>query len=99
MNKSMNTRSICFALATWPSTLTALAADPPKPAVKPAAPELYDQATHLQKMGQRWYDPLEERWISQDLIYPTAGANPYKHCNNSPTNGTDPTGSSFWASF
>ena len=54
--------------------------------------ELFDQDAHLQKMGRRWYNPVNERWLSQDPIFPNAGSNPYEPFNNSPTNFVDPSG-------
>jgi RHS repeat-associated protein len=54
--------------------------------------EYTDPATGLQKHGDRWYDPRSQRWLTQDPIFPLSGSNPYEYCNNSPTNGIDPSG-------
>jgi RHS repeat-associated protein len=52
----------------------------------------YDNATGLVHDGDRWYMPSIQRWMSQDPIFPLSGSNPYEYCDNSPTNGIDPTG-------
>jgi len=40
----------------------------------------------------RWYDPLAQRWLSEDPIFPLSGPDPYEYCGNAPTNYEDPTG-------
>ena len=52
----------------------------------------YDQATGLQWNLNRWYDPSVGKWLSEDPSGLAADANPYRYCDNGPTDGTDPTG-------
>jgi RHS repeat-associated protein len=53
----------------------------------------FDDMTGLQNNWNRWYDPKQGRFISQDPIGFAAGdANLYRYTGNSPTNRTDPSG-------
>jgi len=40
----------------------------------------------------RWYDPSVGKWLSEDPSGLAAGANPYRYCDNGPTDATDPSG-------
>ena len=40
----------------------------------------------------RWYLPWEQRWASEDPIFPLSGSNPFEAFDNSPTNFIDPSG-------
>jgi RHS repeat-associated protein len=58
---------------------------------------VFDQATGLQYNRARFYDPNTGRFISQDpLSFAGGDPNLYRYVTNQPTNGTDPTGHSFW---
>jgi RHS repeat-associated protein len=48
----------------------------------------------LQNNGERWYDSITGRWLSQDPS--GSGPNLYEYCGNGPTNATDPSGL-FWS--
>ena len=49
--------------------------------------------TGLQNNGQRWYDPITARWLSQDPSgFGGGDANLYRYCGNARTDGTDPSG-------
>jgi RHS repeat-associated protein len=59
----------------------------------------YDAATGLEWHSQsgtglpgRWYIPAIQHWMSEDPSGLGAGPNPFKYCDNSPTNGADPSG-------
>ena len=52
----------------------------------------YDRTTGLEHDGQRWYDSLIERWLTQDPSGLRPDSNPYRPCGNSPTNFVDPSG-------
>ena len=53
----------------------------------------FDAATGLDYNRNRWYDPHDGRFVSQDPISFAGGdANLYRYVDNSPTNGTDPSG-------
>ena len=55
--------------------------------------KLLDTHTKLQYNGNRWYDPANRRFISEDpLGFEGGDSNLYRYVGNSPTNGTDPTG-------
>ncbi len=52
-----------------------------------------DPVTGYQLHGVRWYDPVSQRWLSQDPSGLQSGDdNLYRYCGNGPTNGTDPSG-------
>ncbi len=52
-----------------------------------------DQATDLQNNLHRWYDATTGRWMSEDPIgFEGRDNNIYGFVRNSPTNATDPTG-------
>ena len=40
----------------------------------------------------RWYDPSVGKWLSEDPSGLAADANPYRYCDNGPTDATDPSG-------
>jgi RHS repeat-associated protein len=42
--------------------------------------------------GQRWYDPANGRWTSQDPLGLGPDSNPYRYVVNDPTDRVDPTG-------
>ncbi len=53
----------------------------------------FDTNTGVQNNLNRWYDPSLGRWISEDPTGFAAGdTNDYRYVENSPANGTDPTG-------
>ncbi|MFN7873844.1 MAG: RHS repeat-associated core domain-containing protein, partial [Pirellula sp.] len=53
----------------------------------------FDEATGLQNNWNRWYDPKQGRFISQDPIGFAGGdENLYRYVGNGPTNATDPSG-------
>jgi RHS repeat-associated protein len=59
----------------------------------------YDPATGLEYHSQpstgisgRWYMPGIQRWMSEDPAGLGPDAAPYRYCQNSPTNETDPSG-------
>jgi RHS repeat-associated protein len=53
----------------------------------------FDDVTGLQNNWNRWYDPKQGRFISQDPIGFAGGdENLYRYVGNSPTNATDPSG-------
>ena len=56
-----------------------------------------DQKTGLQYLRARYYDPATSQFLSRDPLEDTT-LQPYAYADNSPTNGTDPTGLSFWSS-
>jgi len=52
-----------------------------------------DQATGLQNNGNRWYDAITGRWLSEDPIgFGGGDANLYRYCGNAPANLVDPSG-------
>ena len=52
-----------------------------------------DPVTGFQLHGVRWYDPLSQRWLSEDPMGFAGGdENLYRYCRNGPTDGTDPSG-------
>ena len=51
-----------------------------------------DPVTGYQLHGARWYNPVNQRWLSQDPSGLSAGPNPYEYCGNGPTDGTDTGG-------
>ena len=56
----------------------------------------HDAALNLYYNRARFYDPATGRFLSRDPIGFSAGdANLYRYVNNSPTNGTDPSGESW----
>ena len=53
----------------------------------------FDEVTGLQNNWNRWYDPKQGRFISQDPIGFAGGdENLYRYVGNGPTNATDPSG-------
>jgi RHS repeat-associated protein len=53
----------------------------------------FDEATRLQNNGNRWYDAVLGRWVSQDPYGFEAGdANQSRYLENRPGHATDPTG-------
>jgi RHS repeat-associated protein len=52
----------------------------------------WDATIALEHFGERWYDPMNGRWISQDPLGLAADSNPYRDVANNPTNATDPSG-------
>jgi RHS repeat-associated protein len=56
----------------------------------------YDAATGLEYHGAngtgRWYNAGIQRWMSEDPNGLAPDPNPYRYCNNSPTNFVDPSG-------
>jgi uncharacterized protein RhaS with RHS repeats len=49
----------------------------------------------LYHFGDRWYDPLNGRFISQDPTgFSASDANLYRYVSNQPTDAIDPTGDS-----
>jgi hypothetical protein len=44
----------------------------------------------------RWYLPWDQRWASEDPIFPFTGSNPDEYCGNDPTNFIDPSGLNRW---
>ena len=52
----------------------------------------YDPTTGLEHDGERWYDSLIERWLTQDPTGLGPDSNPYRPFVNSPTNLVDPAG-------
>jgi RHS repeat-associated protein len=59
----------------------------------------YDAATGLEYHSQpgtgltgRWYNPAIQRWMTEDPTGLSAGSNPWEYCNDSATNGVDPSG-------
>jgi RHS repeat-associated protein len=53
----------------------------------------FDSNTGLQINGERWYDPITARWMSQDPLDFAAGdSNLYRYVSNTPLNATDPSG-------
>jgi RHS repeat-associated protein len=52
-----------------------------------------DSWTGLQWNGERWYDPNDGRWMSEDPVgFASGDSNLYRYVGNSPTNAVDPTG-------
>ncbi len=52
-----------------------------------------DAATELQYNRERWYDPNDGRWISEDPIgFAGDPSNLYRYVGNSPTNAIDSSG-------
>ncbi len=51
-----------------------------------------DPVTGYQLHGRRWYDPVSQRWLTQDPSGLAPDTNPYRYCRNAPTDGTDPSG-------
>ena len=49
-----------------------------------------DPVTGFQLHGVRWYDPVSQRWLTQDPA--AADENLYRYCGNGPTDGIDPSG-------
>jgi RHS repeat-associated protein/uncharacterized delta-60 repeat protein len=59
-----------------------------------------DAETGLDYDRARYYDPADGRFISQDpLSFAGGDTNLYRYADNSPSNGSDPTGLSFWDSI
>ena len=83
-----------------PHRLQPLWQAPPHTASDPAvvdflfehAGSFYDRTTSLEHDGQRWYDSLIERWLTQDPSGLRPDSNPYRPLGNDPTNFTDSTG-------
>jgi RHS repeat-associated protein len=60
----------------------------------------YEAASGLHFSATRTYDPVTARWNSPDWIGINGGdANFYRYALNSPTNGADPSGQSFWDDY
>ena len=64
---------------------------------------LYDSATDLSYhndsatgIAGRWYNPSIQRWMSRDADGLGPDSNPFRYCDNSPTNGIDPSGLAMW---
>ncbi|MBC7529546.1 MAG: RHS repeat-associated core domain-containing protein, partial [Chthonomonadaceae bacterium] len=51
-----------------------------------------DGETGLILCGQRYYDPLQGRWITQDPIGRAGGDNLYAYCDGNPVMNFDPSG-------
>ena len=51
-----------------------------------------DEATGLQNNGERWYEAITGRWLSQDPIGFGGGINLYEYVGDAPLRGVDPTG-------
>jgi RHS repeat-associated protein len=51
-----------------------------------------DEATGLQNNDERWYEAITGRWLSQDPSGLGPDVNPFRYCDNGPTNAIDPTG-------
>lgn len=51
-----------------------------------------DPDAGLYYVRNRWYDPVLERFVSEDPIGLAGGINPYAYAGNSPTNFRDPSG-------
>jgi RHS repeat-associated protein len=65
-----------------------------------------DEATGLLYYRDRWYDPQQGRFLTEDPIGFGGGLNTYEYAGNNPLSFTDPTGQSlqsflngFWSSF
>ena len=56
----------------------------------------FDIGTGLQNNLNRWYDPVTERWMSEDPIGFRGGMNLYEYCYDSPLVRTDPGGNDPW---
>ncbi|EHX1396056.1 RHS repeat protein, partial [Escherichia coli] len=52
----------------------------------------YDEESGLYYNRNRYYDPLQGRYITQDPIGPVGGGNPYSYVLNNPAQFIDPTG-------
>ncbi|EHP6217518.1 RHS repeat protein [Escherichia coli] len=52
----------------------------------------YDEESGLYYNRNRYYDPLQGRYITQDPIGPVGGWNPYSYVLNNPAQFIDPTG-------
>jgi RHS repeat-associated protein len=56
----------------------------------------WDADANLYYYRNRWYDPQEGRFISEDPIGLEGGINSYAYVGNSPVNSIDPTGLDGW---
>jgi RHS repeat-associated protein len=52
----------------------------------------WDSVVLVYRFGERDYNPLTQRWLTEDPTGLAAGPNPFEFANNDPTNETDPTG-------
>jgi RHS repeat-associated protein len=52
----------------------------------------WDATMNLEHFGERWYDPMVARWVSQDPLGLGPDSNPYRYVHNGPTNSPDPSG-------
>ena len=51
----------------------------------------------MQQNGERWYDAITGRWLSQDPTgYGAGDANLYRYVGNGPANAVDPAGLNRW---
>ena len=53
---------------------------------------LYQASVSMDKSEYRWYNPQTGQWQTEDPDLLVPGPNPREYVNDSPTNGTDPTG-------
>lgn len=56
------------------------------------ATRLYDEGTGLYYFGQRFYAPLQGRWLSRDPLAEMASINLYSYATNNPITRMDPLG-------
>ncbi|MCE9553352.1 MAG: RHS repeat-associated core domain-containing protein [Planctomycetes bacterium] len=54
--------------------------------------KFYDADTGLQWNINRWYDPVLQRWMSEDPLGLGPDVDPYRYVGNGPTNATDERG-------
>jgi RHS repeat-associated protein len=60
----------------------------------------YDSETGFYYCLQRYYDPANGRWLTEDPIGYEGGLNLYGYCGNSPVGSVDPSGLSWnWGEF
>jgi RHS repeat-associated protein len=60
--------------------------------------ERFDQATHLMVLNARFYDPVQQRFITEDPIGTGGGLNVFAYSNNDPINASDPSGM-YWCGY
>jgi RHS repeat-associated protein len=56
-----------------------------------------DERTGLIFCTNRWYEPLNARWLTRDPIGYDGGIGLYAYCDGNPSMGADPSGLSFKA--
>jgi RHS repeat-associated protein len=60
--------------------------------------ERFDPDSHLMVLDARFYDPVQQRFITEDPIGTAGGMNVFAYSNNDPINAFDPSGL-YWCGY